>query len=484
VNLLVVGLSHRTAPVGLLERLAVPSAELPDLLAGLLARPYLTEAVVLSTCNRVEVYAAVGAFHGALTEIAAELAGRAGCELDTLADHLYVHYDDEAVRHAFRVAAGLDSMVVGEAQILGQLRDAYGVARDADTPGRLLHELLQQALRVGKRVHSETGIDRAGQNVVTAALDMGVAAVTGRSDRVGGPAPAAGPDSLEGWLAGRRAVVVGAGSMGALAAATLTRHGVAEVTVANRGLDRALRLADRYGARAITLDDLPAALATADLVVSATSSTSQVLTAAAVEAAVAARPVTEPAAVTARSSLLVLDLAVPRDTEPAVAGLPGVELVDIEGLGAALGAGDGDTATALGIESSVRAAEALVAAEVEVFLGFLRSADVAPTVAALRGRAEDVVTAELRRLAQRRPELTDTQRADIARTVHRVVQRLLHQPTVRVRQLAAEPGGDRYTALLRELFGLDPADASAADALRVIPDQRGNSTGPSKERDA
>jgi glutamyl-tRNA reductase len=478
VNLLVVGLSHRTAPVGLLERLAVPPAEVPDLLAGLLARPYLTEAVVLSTCNRVEVYAAVSAFHGALTEIAAELAGRAGCELDTLADHLYVHYDDEAVRHAFRVAAGLDSMVVGEAQILGQLRDAYGVARDADTPGRLLHELLQQALRVGKRVHSETGIDRAGQSVVTAALDMGVAAVTGRSDRVGGPATAAGPDSLEGWLAGRRAVVVGAGSMGALAAATLTRHGVAEVTVANRGLDRALRLADRYGARAITLDDLPAALATADLVVSATSSTSQVLTAAAVEAAVAARPVT------GRSSLLVLDLAVPRDTEPAVAGLPGVELVDIEGLGAALGAGDGDTATALGIESSVRAAEALVAAEVEVFLGFLRSADVAPTVAALRGRAEDVVTAELRRLAQRRPELTDTQRADIARTVHRVVQRLLHQPTVRVRQLAAEPGGDRYTALLRELFGLDPADASAADALRVIPDQRGNSTGSSKERDA
>jgi glutamyl-tRNA reductase len=465
VNLLVVGLSHRTAPVGLLERLTVPSAELPDLLAGLLARPYLSEAVVLSTCNRVEVYAAVSAFHGALTEIAAELAGRAGCELDDLADHLYVHYDDEAVRHAFRVAGGLDSMVVGEAQILGQLRDAYGVARDADAPGRLLHELLQQALRVGKRVHSETGIDRAGQSMVTAALDTGIDAIGGER----------GSEDSAGWLAGRRAVVVGAGSMGALATATLTRHEVAEVTVANRGIERALRLADRYGARATTLTDLPAALATADLVVSATSSTSQVLTTSMIEAVTRGRPPSS-------ASLLILDLAVPRDTEPGVADLPGVELIDIERLGAALGAGEGDTATALGIEGSVRAAEALVAAEVEVFLGFLRSADVAPTVAALRGRAEDVVTAELRRLAQRRPELTDTQRADVARTVHRVVQRLLHQPTVRVRQLAAEPGGDRYTALLRELFGLDPGDASAAEALRVIPDQRGT-TRSTKERD-
>lgn len=446
MNLLVVGMSHRTAPVDLLEKLAVPGDELPELLRRLLARPYLSEAVVLSTCNRVEVYAAVSAFHGALADIGGELAARSGHDVAALAEHLYVHYDDEAVRHTFRVAAGLDSMVVGEAQILGQLRDAYTVARDAEAPGRLLHELLQQALRVGKRVHSETGIDRAGQNVVTAALELG-------ARQVGGAAPD--------WLAGKNALVVGAGAMGALSAATLSRHGVADLVIANRGVDRAERVAANHGGRPTGLADLATELTAADLVVSATASHGHVLTSDLVTEVVRRRP--------AGSPLLVLDLAVPRDVDTAVAELPGVVVVDIEQLGSSLDPSGGTDPAPFAAEGSVPAAERIVADELDTFLGFLRSANVAPTVAALRGRAEDVVSVELRRLAQRRPELTDAQRADIARTVHRVVQRLLHQPTVRVRELAAEPGGDRYAAVLRELFGLDVADPAAAEAIRVAP---------------
>ncbi|HEX5740694.1 MAG TPA: glutamyl-tRNA reductase, partial [Pilimelia sp.] len=226
MNLLVVGLSFRTAPVALLERLAVPAGEIADVLHRLVGQPYVGEAVLISTCNRVEVYAAVSGFHGGLDDVCAVLAARADVPAATLAPHLYVHYADAAVRHVYRVACGLDSMVVGEAQILGQLRTAYEVAAGCEAPGRVLHELMQQALRVGKRAHAETGIDRAGPSVVSAALEV-AAATLDDPDR---PAPpqdaAAGPAGVVG-LAGRPALVVGAGAMGALAVATLTRVGAA-----------------------------------------------------------------------------------------------------------------------------------------------------------------------------------------------------------------------------------------------------------------
>jgi glutamyl-tRNA reductase len=429
MNLIVVGSSYRTSPVATLERLAVPRPEVPRALARLLAQGYVHEAVVLSTCNRVEVYAAVSGFHGGLADVCAVLAENAGRPAPELAPHLYVHYDEAAVDHAFRVAAGLDSMVVGEAQVLGQLRDAYQAAIEAESVGRLLHELMQQALRVGKRAHAETGIDRAGQNVVSAALD-------------------AASGHLGGRLIGRPALVIGAGAMGALSLATLARSGAAPLAVTNRGRDRAARLAEAYDARAVPFEDLAGAIAMADVVVTATASTEPVLGRDVVAAALERRradperPFADP-----ERPLVVLDLAVPRDVDPAVGDLPGVLLVDIERLAADLH----DSAAA----ADVLAAEQIVGAEVEAFLGWLRGADVAPTVAALRARADDVVSAELRRLAQRRPELTEDQRADVALAVHRVVQRLLHSPTVRVRQLAAEPGGEQYAAALRELFDLE-----------------------------
>jgi glutamyl-tRNA reductase len=442
VNLIVVGASYRTAPVSILEQVAVAPPDLAAVLDRLLAQSYVGEAVVLSTCNRVEVYAAVNGFHGGLGEICAVLGERAGRTANDLAEHLYVHYDAAAVQHAFRVASGLDSMVVGEAQILGQLRDAYQAAIDSESAGRLLHELMQQALRVGKRAHTETGIDRAGQSVVTAALGVAASTLAGDHECLLGvdcEHPAAD-------LAGRPALVIGAGAMGSLSLATLARSGAGPLTVTNRGAGRAERLAAAYGATAVPFADLPAALSAVDVVATATASTEHVLTRETVARAAEGRD----------RPLVLLDLAVPRDVEPAAAEVPGVVVIDIDRLAASL-----RTGPAAADEAAV---ESIVAAEVEAFLAWLRGADVAPTVAALRTRADDVVTAELRRLAQRRPDLSDEQRADVAHTVHRVVQRLLHSPTVRVRQLAAEPGGDQYTALLRELFDLEvPRSAQAGE---------------------
>jgi glutamyl-tRNA reductase len=445
VNLLVVGASHRTAPVSVLERLTVAPGDTSAMLAQLLAQNYVGEAVVLSTCNRVEVYTAVSAFHGGLADVCATLAQRAGCPPAALAEHLYVHYDAAAIEHTYRVASGLDSMVVGESQILGQLREAYHSATEADSVGRLLHELMQQGLRVGKRVHTETDIDRAGQSVVSAALDLATRTFRDSSGPVG--------------LAGRPALVIGAGAMGALAAATLSRAGAAPLAVTNRGADRAIRLAEAYGATPVDFDNLAAAVSAVDLVISATASTGPVLTVEAVTEALAARPA-------GSAPLVILDLAVPRDVTPAVGELPGVVLIDIERLGSTIEAPQG--AAFPGVRDAVEEAEGILSIEVEAFLAWLRGADVAPTVAALRARADDVVSAELRRLAQRRPDFTDDQRSEIAHAVHRVVQRLLHSPTVRARQLAAEPGGDQYTALLRELFDLDVPRPRLADDVTDI----------------
>ncbi|HET6529391.1 MAG TPA: glutamyl-tRNA reductase [Actinoplanes sp.] len=425
MSLLCVGASYRTADVATLEHLAITPAELSDVLHRLVTQPYVGEAVVVSTCNRVEVYAAVTGFHGGLGDVCTVLAEHSGISANELAGHLYVHYDEAAVRHLFRVSTGLDSMVVGEAQILGQLRDAYHAAIEADSAGRLLHELMQQALRVGKRAHAETGIDRAGQSVVTAALDLA--------------------ESHLGTLPGRPALVIGAGAMGALAVATLTRAGVGPLQIANRNADRAGRLAEAYGATAVPYESLAVALARAEIVISATAATEPVLTRELLSAA---------------APLVVLDLAVPRDVAPDATGLDGVTVIDIEGLAAGR--------RALPASAETAAVEQIVATEVEHFLGWLRGADIAPTVAALRNRADDVVAAELRKLTARRPELTEEQRADVSRTLHRVVQQLLHSPTVRVRQLAAEPGGDQYAALLRELFDLDVPHATQADAVPEI----------------
>jgi glutamyl-tRNA reductase len=439
MSLLVVGLSHRTAPVSLLERAAVGADELPAILDELLRGDHVSEVLVLSTCNRVEVYAEVDRFHGGLQDASTALANRVGLDVPSLGEHLYVHYEDAAVLHLFSVAAGLDSMVVGESQILGQLRTAYATAADVDAVNRELHELCQHALRAGKRVHSETGIDRAGASVVSVGLS--------EAERALGPLP------------GKRALVIGAGSMGALSAATLTRAGISELVIANRSPQRARRLAVQVGelARAVPLEAVPAELAGADLVVGCTGAVGTVLSAATVEAALAER---------AGRPLVLLDLALPRDFDGAAGVLPGVHYLDLAALQ--------EPAVRLGAHADVERARQIIGEEVAGRLGARRATAVAPTVTALRARAAEVVDAELARLDSRLPGLDATARAEVAHTVHRVVQTLLHAPTVRVKQLAERPGGGAYADALRELFDLDPA-ATAAVAAAVLPREGGQS---------
>ncbi|WP_229899131.1 glutamyl-tRNA reductase, partial [Streptomyces capoamus] len=294
MSLLVVGLSHRSAPVSVLERAALSTDAQIKLVQDTVAAEPATEAAVLATCNRIELYADVDKFHAGVAELSTLLAQHSGVGLEELTPYLYVHYEDRAVHHLFSVACGLDSMVVGEGQILGQIKDSLARAQDLHTAGKLLNDLFQQALRVGKRAHSETGIDRAGQSLVTFGLEQLAA---------GG--------NVEDWAAGRTALVIGAGSMSSLAAATLARAGIAEVVVANRTFERAERLVriltededTAVSARAVPMDAVAGELTRADVVVSCTGATGLVLTAEAVAQAVEGRtgqPVADTAPTAAR----------------------------------------------------------------------------------------------------------------------------------------------------------------------------------------
>jgi glutamyl-tRNA reductase len=448
VSVLLFGVSHRSAPVSILERLSTGEADQAKLVQQLLQSSAVTEAMILSTCNRVEVYAVVEVFHGGLQAIGQVLAERSGLPMGDLTKHAYVRYSEAAVEHLFAVASGLDSAVVGEQQVLGQVRRAYATAEAHRTVGRVLHDLSQRALSVGKRVHSETSIDAAGGSVVSVALHVAAERLY---------RPELGPSYTA--LSGRTATVIGAGSMGSLTAAHLVRAGVGRVNVVNRSLPRAQRLAEiiieqGVAAQAMTLDELPAALATADLVVSCTGAVRPVVTLADVHHALAAAQRDELA-----EPLVMCDLGMPRDIDPAVAGLPGVSVVDMERVqrepSARAAAADAD------------AARHIVAAEVAAYLTSQRMAEVAPTVTALRQRAADLVEAELLRLENRLPNLDAAHREEVARTVRRVVDKLLHAPTVRVKQLAGTPGADTYAEALRELFELDPnaVDAVAAGEI-------------------
>ncbi|WP_328386017.1 glutamyl-tRNA reductase [Streptomyces sp. NBC_00400] len=438
MTLLVVGLSHRSAPVSVLERAALAPEARGKLLQDAVSAEPVTESAVLSTCNRIELYADVDKFHAGVAELSTLLARHSGAGLEELTPYLYVHYEDRAVHHLFSVACGLDSMVVGEGQILGQIKDALAVAQELHTAGRLLNDLFQQALRVGKRAHSETGIDKAGQSLVTFGLEQ-----------------LAGGRDVEAWARGKRALVIGAGSMSSLAATTLVRAGVGELAVANRTVERAERLvqiltepggpgaANGLRARAAAMTSVPQELALADIVVSCTGATGLVL---AGEMVAAARQGNT-------APLALLDLAMPRDIDAAVHRIEGAHLVDIESLA--------DASADAPMAADVDKVRGIVSDEVAAFGAAQRAAHITPTVVALRTMAADVVAGEITRLDGRLPDLDDKQRAEITQTVRRVVDKLLHAPTVRVKQLASEPGGAGYADALRELFDLDPQTVAA-----------------------
>jgi len=433
---LVVGLSHKSAPVATLERAAVSGDTITKLLRDVVQAEPVAEAFVVSTCNRVEVYADVDRFHAGVTAICELLARHCGVPAQELTQHLYVHYEDRAVSHLLAVACGLDSMVVGEDQILGQVRSAVKLAAEQGTAGRVLSELGRLALRTGKRARAETGIGRAGLSLLSAAIELAAA-------RLGPVSP--GTDAL----AGRDVLIVGAGSMSSLAAATAARSGAASIAVANRTRKHAERLAASVSTTMTTitgLADLPAAVAAADVVISCTGAAGQVITCEMVSAALTARQTPGP--------LVILDLAMPRDVEPAVAGLPGVVLIGMDQLS--------EHATAVG-DDDVVAVRAILEAELVGYQSAMDAARVAPTVVALRAKAAKVVDAELARLAGRLSADGLSGRAldEIGQTVRRVVDKLLHAPTVRVKELAGSPGGDEYAAALRVLFDLDPRAVEA-----------------------
>ncbi|WP_104105661.1 glutamyl-tRNA reductase [Nocardioides sp. 616] len=429
MSVLVVGISHKSAPVALLERLALDAEGVSKLIADVAGCDHVVEATVISTCNRLEVYADVDRFHGSIEDVSRLLVDRAGASTDALVPHLYVHYDDGAVSHLFHVAAGLDSMVVGEGQILGQAREALRLGQEMGTVGPALNVLFQQALRVGKRSHAETGIDSAAPSLVTAALHR--------------------TTEPHGGVAGASVVIVGAGSMAALATATVTRMGAGRVVVANRSLENAERLAAEHGAEAVPLASLDLALADADVLITCTGATGILVTAPMLATARGART----------DRLTIIDLALPHDVDPDVVALPGVELTGLAQLAEML-----DDSDAIRDVADVRR---IVTQELSAFVSARHAASVTPTVVALRTMATGVVESEMERLGSRLPDLDPGIRAEVQRTVHRVAEKLLHQPTVRVKELANETGAVSYATALAELFALDPESVDAVTRVGV-----------------
>jgi glutamyl-tRNA reductase len=412
---LVVGISHRSAPIALLEQVIVDGDGAAKLIEDVLAIPTVTEATVVATCNRLEIYASVDRFHGSVEDISGLLLAPAEGSADELIPHLYVHYDDGAVSHLFRVAAGLDSMAVGEAQILGQTRDALRLGQEQGSVGTVLNTLFQQALRVAKRAHAETGIDRAAPTLVSAALDRACSDLTGR-----------------------RVVVVGAGAMAGLTVATVVRRGAGEVIVVNRTYERAERLAAEYAARWAPLSAVADEVAAADVVVACAGASGVLVSR---------------EAVAASGSVALVDLALPHDIDPSVADLPGVTLVTLTDLGEVLRDSEAG--------AEVEAVRTIVTDEVEAFVSARSRAGMTPTVVALRSMATGVVESEMARLDRRLPGLDAAARAELLQTLRRVTDKLVHQPTIRAKEL-----GDRdavsYATALAELFALDP---EAVDAV-------------------
>jgi glutamyl-tRNA reductase len=464
MSVLVVGLSHRSAPVAVLERAAVSGDALGKLLRDVFHAEHVAGTFTVSTCNRVEVYAEVDKFHAGVSVICEMLARHSGVALPELTRHLYVHYEDRAVQHLLSMTCGLESMVVGESQILGQVRRALALARKHQTIGHTLDDLGTLALRTAKRAHTQTGIDRAGANLVT--VGIGLAAASLAAPVAPGAVVPVAPGAAESLdtgaatqLHGRTVLVVGAGSMSALAVATAARLGAASVIVANRTRERAERLAASVGGTTADLHDLRPALAAADLVISCTGAAGLVITADMVTAALGERQPTGGA-----RPLALLDLALPRDVDPRADRLPGVTVIGLESLQ------DAGASLAASQAGDVAAVRAIVAEELAARASARHAARVAPTVVALRAKAVEVVEAELARLAGKLGEIDDRTRAEIAQAMHRVMDKLLHAPTVRVKELAGSPGGDSYEEALRVLFDLDPGAVEAvtrADAGMV-----------------
>ncbi len=423
MSLIVVGLNHRTVPVELLERMTVGDVALPKVLDDLAAREHLLEVVVLSTCNRTEIYARCTHFHAAVSDVGEFLAAHSGADPDDFADHLYTYYDDAAVSHLFSVAAGLDSMIVGESEILGQVRNAWEAAVREGSATQLLPQLFRHAVESGKRARTETGISRHPVSVPGAA-------VTVAAEELGN-------------LEGATVLVIGAGHMGRGLAATLKSRGVGRLLIANRTHARAEALAAELGGEAVLLTDVADVLVDVDAVFTSTAASEILIERATVEMVVACR---------AGHRLLMLDVALPRDVDPGVRDVNDVTLLDLDDLK------DYAQRSASRRRAEIGKVREILSAEIERYRSERAAREVAPLVIALRSLGEDVRAQEMERFRAKLARLDPEARELVDALTQGIVNKLLHEPTVRVKEAAGTPRGDYYADALGALFDLPVAD--------------------------
>jgi glutamyl-tRNA reductase len=419
VSVVVVGLNHRTVPLEILERMTVSDARLPKALHDLCGREHLFETVVLSTCMRTEIYAVAGRFHGAMSDVRNFLAQWAGTEPEGFSDHLYSFYEDAAVTHLFQVASGIDSPVLGEGEILGQVRNAWEIGHREQAAGPTLGRLFRHALEVGKRARSETAIARGTTSLSQAAVAMA-------AERLG-------------TLRDRTILLLGAGDMGEGMAEALAAVPGVSVLVVNRTWGKAAALAKRFGGQPVELGSLPLALQQADVLLTSTGAPGVLLEAADLETVLPARE---------RRPLLVVDVAVPRDVEPGVGRLPGVTLLNMDDLKAFAEAG------VAGRRKEIGAVERIIADEVDRFVETTVQREMAPVVAALRDRAEAQRTAELQRYRVKLKGLDSDQRETVEALTRGMLAKILHEPTVQLKAAAGSAQGERLAEAIRVLFDL------------------------------
>ncbi|MGE0877069.1 MAG: glutamyl-tRNA reductase [Acidimicrobiia bacterium] len=420
MSVVVIGLNHRTAPLDLLERMTVPSEQLGKALHDLCTRPNVTEAVVLSTCNRTEIYVVAERFHGAYQDVREFMASLAGLPPEDFGEHLYSLFDESAVSHLFEVASGLDSAVIGEAEILGQVKLAWERSQEEAASRSLLNVLFRHALETGKRARTETAISRSTTSIPQVAVAMAA-------------------DALGGSIEGRSALVIGAGDMGEGSARALVGAHVGDLAILNRTVSRAADVAGRYGARPLGFIDLVHAIGDADVVVTSTGAEVWMLERDTVETVMATRP---------DRPLVLVDIAVPRDVDPGVASIDGVTLLDLDDLRVYA-----ERSLANRRAESERVRE-IVQEEVVRYQALTTAREAAPLIAELRAKAESVRLAELDRQRGRLASLDDREREAVEALTKGIIAKLLHEPSVRLKDVAGTPRGERLAEALRDLFAL------------------------------
>ncbi|HZO06631.1 MAG TPA: glutamyl-tRNA reductase [Solirubrobacterales bacterium] len=441
-EILALGVSHKTAPLDLRERLALTEGNAAGALRELTAVDGIHEAAAISTCNRTELYLIVSDPVEAESKALSVLTRQAEIRPTELLGHLYSLRAGEASRHLMRVTAGLDSMILGEAEIQGQVKRAYELALVEGATGPILNRLFRGALAAGGRARDETGISQKGVSIPSVAVELASRAL--------------------GDLTDRRVLMVGAGETAELVARALVARGVHTVFVANRHYDRAIGLAQQFDGNAVRFEDLPQQLAEADIVVSATNSPHHIVERLELGEVMAARP---------GKALMLIDIAVPRDVDPECREIPGVGVFDIDDVQRIA------ERNASGREAEAKRAELIIDAELDRFERWLASLEVVPTIAALRGRGDEIVNRVLAENENRWENLSEADRERVEAMAKAIASRLLHEPTLRVRRSAGEEDAHFLLGALRELFGLDVETAPEGEARGNVTELRSKKQG-------